>query len=115
MQSNIVTKDATILALKQAINECSSVTIPPTQPPMVIVVPSSDEIGQHRGEVAKVGLKLYSGIYQNFQILEKFLGHRVWHQKLCLLTKFEPMGPFQSREIASDISKFETGRSTLEN
>ena len=24
-----------------------------------------------------VGLKLYSEIYQNFRILEKFLGHRV--------------------------------------
>ena len=51
-----------------------------------------------------MGLKLYSEIYQNFQILENFLGHRVWHQKLCLLTKFEPMSPFQSRQIASDIS-----------
>ena len=54
LQRNIVTKDATILALKQAINKCSSVTIPPTQPPMVIVVPSSDEIDQHRGEVAEL-------------------------------------------------------------
>ena len=49
LRSNIVTKDATILALKQAINDCANATTPPTQPPMVIIVPSSDEIDRHRG------------------------------------------------------------------
>ena len=32
-------------------------------------------------QLGKVGLKLYSEIYQNFRILEKVLGHRVRHQK----------------------------------
>ena len=54
LQSNIVTKDATILALKQAIDDRTNVTILPTEPSMVIVVPSSDEIDHHRSKVAKV-------------------------------------------------------------
>ena len=54
LQSNIVTKDATILALKQAIDDRTNVTILPTEPSMIIVVPSSDEIDHHRSKVAKV-------------------------------------------------------------
>ena len=54
LQSNIVTKDATILALKQAIDDLTNVTILPTEPSMIIVVPSSDEIDHHRSKVAKV-------------------------------------------------------------
>ena len=54
LQSNIATKDATILALKQAIDDRTNVTILPTEPSMIIVVPSSDEIDHHRSKVAKV-------------------------------------------------------------
>ena len=54
LQSIIVTKDATILALKQAINESSNVTILPTEPTAVIVVPSADEIDYHRSKFTKI-------------------------------------------------------------
>ena len=33
------------------------------------------------GGLFKVGLKLYSEIYQNVRIMKKFFGHHVWHQK----------------------------------
>ena len=49
LHSKMVEKDATIITLKQAINECSNITIPTLSPPMVIFVPSSDDIDQHRG------------------------------------------------------------------
>ena len=50
LQSNIATKDATIIALEKAINDRSNLTISPTELSMVIVVPSSDEIDHHGGE-----------------------------------------------------------------
>ena len=53
LHSKMVEKDATIIALKQAINNCSNITTPPMPAPMVIFVPSSDDIDQHRGKVAK--------------------------------------------------------------
>ena len=49
----MVEKDATIIALKQAINECSNITTSPMPSPMVIFVPSSDDIDHHRGKVAQ--------------------------------------------------------------
>ena len=59
LQRNITTKDATIIALKQTIDDLSNETISPTVPPMVIVVPSSDEINNHRGKVLKITQNLY--------------------------------------------------------
>ena len=46
-----------------------------------------------------VGLKVYSEIYENVQILKIFFGHRVQHQKQCLHTKFESMSSFWGRKI----------------
>lgn len=48
----MATKDATIEALK--LNDRSNVTVSSTEPSMVIVVPSSDQIDYHRGKVEKV-------------------------------------------------------------
>ena len=52
IQSNITSLDATIIALKKTINDFSNGNMTTTEPPMVIAVPSSDEINYHRGEVA---------------------------------------------------------------
>ena len=53
LHSKMAEKDATIIALKQAINECSNITTPPMPLPMVISVPNSDDIDHHRGKVAQ--------------------------------------------------------------
>ena len=50
LQSNIATKDATIIALEKAINDRSNLTNSPTELSMVIVVPSSEEIYHQGGE-----------------------------------------------------------------
>ena len=52
--SKMATKDATIEALKQAINDRSNAFVSSTEPSMVIVVPSSDQINYHRGKVEKI-------------------------------------------------------------
>ena len=51
LQNNIATKDATIKALEQELNDCSDVTILPEESSLVIVVPSSEEIDHHPGRV----------------------------------------------------------------
>ena len=48
MQSNIVSKDSLIIALKQAVNDCSNATVSP----IVIPVPSPDEIDHFRSKVS---------------------------------------------------------------
>ena len=52
MQSNITTLDATIIELKKTIDDFLNDNITTTEPPMIIPVPSSDEINYHRGKVA---------------------------------------------------------------
>ena len=59
LQCYITTKDATIQTLEKTIDDLSNETISPTEPPMVIVVPSSDEINNHRGKVLKITQNLY--------------------------------------------------------
>ena len=59
LQKNITTKDATIIALKQTIDGLLDETISTKEPPMVIVVPSSDEINNHRGKVLTVTQNFY--------------------------------------------------------
>ena len=57
LQNNIAKKNATIIALEEAMNDCSNATISTTEvpePPMIIVVPSSAEINRHRSKVAKI-------------------------------------------------------------
>ena len=53
LQNNIASKDATIIALKQELNDNSNVTILPAESSLVIVVPSSDELVYHRGKAVK--------------------------------------------------------------
>jgi len=60
-----------------------------------------------------VGVRTDSEIYQNFRIFEKFWGHRVRHQKKCSHAKFESIGSFQGRKIATDIFKIWSGKSIL--
>ena len=60
LQSNITTKDATIKALEQTIDCLSNETVSPTEPPIVIVVPNSDEINYHRSKVANFTQNLYN-------------------------------------------------------
>ena len=50
LQSNMASKDALIIALKEAINDCSNVTVSPT----VIAVPNADEIDHFRSKVTKL-------------------------------------------------------------
>ena len=52
LQSNITTLDATVIALKNTIDDFLTDNITTTESPMVITVPSSDEINYHRGKVA---------------------------------------------------------------
>ena len=47
LQSNIASKDSLIIALKKAINDCSNVTVSP----IVISVPSSDEMDHFRSKI----------------------------------------------------------------
>ena len=54
LQRKIAIKDATILALQQTIHESSNITILPTEPSTIILVPSSDEIDHFRSKVAKI-------------------------------------------------------------
>ena len=60
LQNNITAKDATIGALKQMIDGLFNETISTKEPPMVIVVPSLDEINYHRSKVAKHRQNLYN-------------------------------------------------------
>ena len=53
LQSIIATKNGTITALKQAINERSNVNNSPAVPKLVFFVPSSDELNQQQGRVVK--------------------------------------------------------------
>ena len=53
MHSKIAIKDATIKKLQERINICSNETITSTELSMVIVIPNSDKIDHHRGEVVK--------------------------------------------------------------
>ena len=60
LQCYITTKDATIQTLEKTIDDLSNETISPTEPPIVIVVPSSDEINNHRGKFAYFTENLYN-------------------------------------------------------
>ena len=51
LQNNIVTKDATITTLEQALTDHSIVTTLPAEPSLVITVPSSDELDHNNGKV----------------------------------------------------------------
>ena len=51
LQNNIATKDATIKALEQELNDCSNATILPEESSLVIVVPTSDELDHHPGKI----------------------------------------------------------------
>ena len=54
LQNNIATKDATIKALEQELNDCSNSTILPAESSLVIVLPSSDELDHHPGKVGLI-------------------------------------------------------------
>ena len=60
LQSNIATKDATIKALEQELNDCSDNKILPEESSLVIVVPTSDELDHHPG---KIGLSKQNPFY----------------------------------------------------
>ena len=53
LQKYIATKDASNTTLKNALNDCSNVTILPAEPSVVIVVPNSDEFVP-RGKFVKI-------------------------------------------------------------
>ena len=53
LQGIVATQNATILELKQVINDRLNVTVIPTEPTEVILVPSADEIDRHRSKFAK--------------------------------------------------------------
>ena len=59
LDSHIATKDATITALKQALNDGSNVTTVPEESSLVIVVPSSDELDHSNGKVVKIRQNSY--------------------------------------------------------
>ena len=53
LQGIVATQNATILELKQVINDRLNVTVIPTEPTEVILVPSADEIDHHRSKLTK--------------------------------------------------------------
>ena len=50
LQSNVATKDATIKALIQELNDRSNATILPAESSLVVVVPISDELDHDPGK-----------------------------------------------------------------
>ena len=64
LQNNIATKDATITELKQALNDRSNITILPSDPSLIIVVPSTDALDQNNGKAIKFKPNLYHFIFR---------------------------------------------------
>ena len=54
LHSNIAIKDERIKKLQKRINNHSNETLTSTELSMVIVIPNSDEINHHEGEVVKI-------------------------------------------------------------
>ena len=50
LQNSVATKDETIKALEQELNDCSDNKILPEESSLVIVVPSSDDLDHHPGK-----------------------------------------------------------------
>ena len=52
LQNSVATKDETIKALEQELNDCSNKTMLPAESSLVIVVPISDELDHDQGKFA---------------------------------------------------------------